>query len=179
MKTMDMRSTDERHDAFMRLFLAHEPRLYAYIRASVFSEADASDILQETSMVLWRKFDAYEPGTHFDRWAFRIAKLQILCHRKKRKRDHLVFREDVLTLIEEDEARDAGWSEDVRDRLRACLSRLPESERTLLAHRYIEGRAGRAIAELLGRSEASVSRGLSRVTVLLMRCLKMLEEARG
>lgn len=170
-------STDQKHDAFMRLFLRHESRIYAYIRSCVFSEADAMDVLQEVSMVIWRKFDEYEPDTHFDRWALSIARFQIMYHQKKHKRDHLVFRHEVLTMLEEDEGGDVNWSEEVHDRLRCCLSKLADSDQRLVSLRYTEGQTGRAIAKLLGQSESFVSRGLSRINVSLMQCMQFLEEA--
>ena len=38
----------------------------------VFQRADAEDVMQETASVLWKKFDEFERGSHFDRWAFRV-----------------------------------------------------------------------------------------------------------
>ncbi|HPM80105.1 MAG TPA: sigma factor [Candidatus Anammoximicrobium sp.] len=61
----------------MRLWVGRQSRVYAYIRALVFSGADAEDVLQEVAVVLWRKFDQFEPGTRFDQWAYRVASIQV------------------------------------------------------------------------------------------------------
>ena len=78
----------ERHEEFMRLFLSCQPRIFAFIRSLVFSRADADDVLQETALVLWEKFARFEPGTRFDRWAFRIAHFQVMYHRQKKRVEH-------------------------------------------------------------------------------------------
>ena len=52
----------------MRLWVQYQSRVYAYIRALVFRRADAEDILQEVAVVLWRKYDQFEPGSRFDQW---------------------------------------------------------------------------------------------------------------
>ena len=87
---------NQRHDEFMRLFLSCEPRLYAFIRSLLFSRADADDVLQETALVLWEKFDQFERGTHFDRWAYRVAHLQVMYYRQKKARDRLQFSDGLI-----------------------------------------------------------------------------------
>lgn len=165
--------TDTRHDEFMRLFLQHEPRIYAYIRSAVFSADDAVDVLQETSMVLWRKFDEYQSGTHFDRWAIRIAQYQVRYFRQKHARDRLVFSDELLLLIEADHERDEHWGEHLRTHLAQCLGRLSAEDKDLVARRYNDGATGRTIARTLGRSESAVTRALNRITVALLRCMHL------
>ena len=62
-----------RTDAFLELYAAAQRRVYAYIRTQVLSSADADDVMQDATTVLWRKFDQYQPGTDFVRWACRVA----------------------------------------------------------------------------------------------------------
>jgi hypothetical protein len=39
-------------------------------------------VLQDTSAVLWRRFHEFQEGTHFDRWACRVAKISKLQRRR-------------------------------------------------------------------------------------------------
>ena len=39
---------------FVRLLLRHERRIYAFIRSLLPNRDDAEDVLQETSIVLWK-----------------------------------------------------------------------------------------------------------------------------
>ena len=62
----DPRAGDEaarpaKSTVFLPLFLKNERRLYAYILTLLPRRADADDVLQETSLVLWDKFDETEP----------------------------------------------------------------------------------------------------------------------
>ena len=51
----------EKSKLFLRLFLQNERRLYAYILTLLPNRADADDVLQEASLVMWDKFDADRP----------------------------------------------------------------------------------------------------------------------
>ena len=56
------------HDAyeqFIRLFVAQEGRLRAFLRTLVPSLDELDEVMQETSLVAWRKFAQLEPGTDF------------------------------------------------------------------------------------------------------------------
>ena len=65
---------------FIRLFLQNERRIYAFIVSLLPDLTDAEDVLQETSVVLWEKFDQFQPGTNFVSWACKIAHFKVLKH---------------------------------------------------------------------------------------------------
>ena len=76
----------DRGARFMRVYLEHQRRIFGLIRALVPSGADADDILQETSAVLWQKFDEFDPGTNFAAWSLRIARFQVMAYYTTRRR---------------------------------------------------------------------------------------------
>ena len=82
-------------EACMALFAKHQRRLFLFVNAMVPSPADAEEILQGTSIVIWKKIDQFEPGTDFLSWSYRIAHLQTLAYRQKKARKVLKFPEDV------------------------------------------------------------------------------------
>lgn len=51
--------------AFLRSFTAHER---AHVRRLVPMQADADDVMQEISVVLWEKFDSLLEGVDFRAW---------------------------------------------------------------------------------------------------------------
>jgi hypothetical protein len=53
---------------FLELYSHNYPRLQYYLMSLLPTADDAADVLQETSLVLWRKFAAYETGTNFFAW---------------------------------------------------------------------------------------------------------------
>ena len=45
---------------FLRLFLSSERELFRYVAALVANVDDAEEIVQQTAVVLWEKFDQYD-----------------------------------------------------------------------------------------------------------------------
>lgn len=160
------------HDDFLRQFVSVEAKLNAYVRALVLHREDAEDILQEVAIVLWRKYSQFTPGTSFTAWAFKVAYHEILHCRRRYQRSRLEFNEDLLRKIA-DEVEPVIVEQDVRERaLAACLEKLQDSERALIRQRHWQGVTGRSLAQLLGRSESSVSRALGRLYVQLLACIR-------
>src|SRR6476659_4935390 len=58
---------------FLSLFLRSEKEVFRYVAALVPNIADAEDIVQQTAVALWEKFDAYDPALPFTPWACRFA----------------------------------------------------------------------------------------------------------
>ena len=75
-------SADEARGAeFVRLLTVHQPDIYVYLRSLVLDPDEASEILQDTNLVLWEKRDQFEIGTNFRAWAFQIARYKLLQHK--------------------------------------------------------------------------------------------------
>ncbi|MCE2694433.1 MAG: hypothetical protein LW645_09220, partial [Verrucomicrobiaceae bacterium] len=94
-----------RTEQLVLLLTQHQEPLFRYIFSLVACEADARDILQETSLALYRKFDAYDASRPFLPWAYRFAYLQVQKHREKAARSPLLFGEDVMDLLAHDRER--------------------------------------------------------------------------
>ena len=58
---------------FLSLFLRSEREIFRYVVALVPNLADADDIVQQTAIALWEKFDSYDPEKPFTPWACRFA----------------------------------------------------------------------------------------------------------
>src|SRR5690348_2796051 len=86
---------------FLRLFLQNERRLYAYVLALLPNRADADDVLQEASLVMWDKFDPERPPDDFAAWGCRIVYFKVLDFAKKRQRSRVRFSQAMLERIAE------------------------------------------------------------------------------
>src|SRR5215207_9205974 len=64
---------DAAQQRFLSLFLRSEREIFRYVAALVPNVADAEDIVQQTALSLWEKFDAYDPSQPFTPWACRFA----------------------------------------------------------------------------------------------------------
>src|SRR5947199_2999037 len=58
---------------FLSLFLRSEREIFRYVAALVPNLADVEDIVQQTALALWEKFEAYDPSLPFTPWACRFA----------------------------------------------------------------------------------------------------------
>src|SRR5262245_35050946 len=81
---------------FLRVFLQNERRLYAYILTLLPSRADADDVFQEASLIMWDKFQCEQPPDDFTAWGCRIAYFKVLDFRKKTQRSRLCFNQELL-----------------------------------------------------------------------------------
>ena len=63
----------EAHETeFVGLLTGHQSDIYLYLRSLVLNPDEASDILQDTNLVLWEKRGQFQMGTNFRAWAFQI-----------------------------------------------------------------------------------------------------------
>lgn len=164
---------DPRHEEFMRQFLSCQPRIFAFIRSLVFSRADADDVLQETALVLWEKFDQFEPGTHFDRWAYRVAHFQIKAHRQSKARDRLQFNDSLVERLAAEIVSAGDRLEASHQALTQCLAKLPDGDRDLIHQRYRADGTNRDVAHATGRTESMISRTLNRIRTALLFCIEV------
>src|SRR6266853_4841392 len=93
--------TAEKGKLFLRLFLQNERRFYAYILTLLPNRADADDVLQEASLVMWDKFDDGQPPDDFVAWGCRIAYFKVLDFYKKSQRSRVRFSQAMLERIAE------------------------------------------------------------------------------
>lgn len=162
----------ERHDQFMRLYVAHEESLRAFVRSLLPTLEDAREVMQEVAAVLWRKFDELGSPHDFRRWAFGVARFEALEYRRTRARDRHLFDDEVLKLIaaEAEASADAFAAE--RRALEDCLQRLPSPQRALVQTAYAPGVRIDELAERTGRTAMSLYKALHRIRLVLMDCTR-------
>jgi RNA polymerase sigma-70 factor, ECF subfamily len=166
------RSDDERTAEFLRLWAAHQPRLFAYILAMAPQWHDAEEILQETSVVLWRSFDQFQPGTDFRAWANKSAFHQVLSFRKRQKRVAVPVSQTFVEAIA-DECDKLGNELDEQLRTMAeCVEKLAPDERELITACYEPNAVTREVAAALGRPAGTVYKSLTRIRRTLMLCIE-------
>lgn len=155
---------------FMQLYTSHYRQLYVYIGSLVIHVDDTEDLLQNTSVVLWEKFDGFEPGTNFLAWAYRIAHYQVLRHRERARRRPEVLTPQLLDLLAVESAEQPY--EPYHKALGECLDKLPPGDRYLIESRYQPSVSVTSLAAELNRSPSSLSRSFTRIRKLLFNCIQ-------
>lgn len=158
----------------MQLFTRTQRTLYLYILSMVGSPTDADEILQETNVVIWSKFQNFQLGTNFKAWAREIARLEIMKHRDRQRRDKHQFSDEFVQQVAQ--AREDDIKSDLEERKRralaTCLDKLRPQDRELIQLRYRPGETGKDLAEILGRPANSVYQSLGRIRRALLECIK-------
>src|SRR5436190_16271092 len=117
---------------FLSLFLRSEREIFRYVAVLVPNVADAEDIVQQTALALWEKFDAYDPNQPFTPWACRFA--------LNKARQWIERRQRWQSLLEGGLAEElAQRREELRPELEvrlkhleSSLNKLPEEQRSLV-----------------------------------------------
>lgn len=158
---------------FLRLFLQNQRRIYAYVLTLLPNRADADDVFQEASLVLWDKFDEDVPPDDFAAWGCRIAYFKVLDFSKRRQRARVLFSQEMMERVAETalEQADTLQLDERREALAGCLSKLQERDRTLLAARFTEGATVQSTATQVGRSPDAVYKALARIRQALFDCV--------
>ena len=162
---------DTRED-FLRLYTRHELALRAFVRACLPHAADEEEVLQEVSLVAWKKFATLEDSTRFARWAFLIARYEMLKFRRAKARDRLVLDEDIVDRLAEEGMEEAPLRREQLEALDHCLEKLPRDRRNLAIAAYAPETSIRGLAARLGRSEGSLYQLLARILQELLRCVQ-------
>jgi RNA polymerase sigma-70 factor (ECF subfamily) len=159
--------------SFLRLFLRNERRVYAYILTLVPNRADADDILQEASLVMWDKFDDRHPPDDFAAWGCRIAYFKVLDFYKKGRRARVRFSQAMLERVAETAVEQAAalQLDERRDALAGCLEKLPPRDQDLLARRFAPGATTQSAAAAVGRSVDAVYKALAKIRQALFDCV--------
>ena len=160
-------------DRFVDLLTRHQGQIFGYIFAAVQNLSDAEELYQDTSLVLWRKFSHYQPGSDFARWACKTAKYEILHFFRNRRRSPVCcFNEKILTnLADIQDFRTDDAHQDHQNLLAACVEELQPVDRRLVELCYGGQRTIKQYAEELQRSVQTLYNSLSRIRRLLFDCV--------
>jgi RNA polymerase sigma-70 factor, ECF subfamily len=166
------RTSAQRAEFAERLAL-HQSQILGYIYSLVRDLDDADDVFQQTSLVLWDKFDQFDPSRSFVGWACGVARYEVLNFLRARSRDRLYFSDELsLALIEAQEELEQEHLEDRRMALAGCMKKLRDRDKDLLEACYIRSTGVQDAARARGRSTQSIHNSLRRIRRALFDCVR-------
>ena len=163
---------DDRYESFVKVFALHEADLRRFIRSLLPTWTDVDEVVQQTAIVIWRKFSLYDPETQFMKWACVIARFEVLAYRRKMARDRLVFREDILELMADEGAEEFDARSDELDALASCMKKLSTKQQRLLTLAYTPGVKIKELAEEAGSTADAFYMRLNRLRHGLLQCVE-------
>lgn len=150
--------------------------LTAFLRASVYDEAAADDLFQETMLVAWRKIGEYDRSRPFGAWLRGIAKRLVLAHYRKSARQAPLADERVLEYLDRRMAQvDQQPGDTLNEKiaaLRDCISRLEPLYQEPIDLHYHHRRTTEWIAGQLATTRDAVQKRLQRARMQLAQCLE-------
>ena len=157
---------------FLSLFLRSEREIFRYVAALVPNVADAEDIVQQTALVLWEKFDAYDSSQPFTPWACRFALNKTKQWIERRQRWQALLEGGLAQelALRREELRPE--TETRLAHLEGCLGKLPEPQRSILEGYYYRRDSIDKVAEHSGRTVAATYKTLQRIREALQDCVE-------
>jgi RNA polymerase sigma-70 factor (ECF subfamily) len=157
---------------FLSLFLRSEREIFRYVAVLVPNVADAEDIVQQTALALWEKFDAYDPNQPFTPWACRFALNKARQWIERRQRWQTLLEGG---LVEELAQRREELRPELEVRLKhleGCLNKLPEEQRSLVEGYYYRRDTIEKLSMASSRTVAATYKTLQRVRQALQNCIE-------
>ena len=164
---------EEESRRFMSLFFPLQKEIYAYIAYHVPRKNDSDDVFQEVAATLLSKFDDYQEGTDFLRWAITVAKYKILSFHRNNNRRRIIFDESSMDKIEGEVLRKIQNLDEESKALKQCLRKLGPKQQALIKCRYDGQMTYRQIAGQFNVSMQSIYKAISRIHKALLKCIRI------
>jgi len=156
---------------FVRLWTRHQADVERYLFSMIPRQADAAEVLQDVSVLLWKKWDQYDADRPFIPWAIRFAYLEVLKWRQKQAREKLVFSDALVEQLNTRFDDHCPLNEARTKALENCLSKLGDQERKWISMRYGRHGAIREEARKSGISMHKLYYALEKIRSTLLNCV--------
>lgn len=172
MVPQDTTESDD-HALFMHLYTANQHRVLGYLLTLTGDRNVSEDLLQETAVTLFTKFNEFERGTDFAAWACQVAYWKVMNYRRSIARNKTFLSDELVERLAE-RAVEIGPTLDARRKaLDACLQRLDDRDRAFLMARYQRDGSVALAAQMAGRTTAAAYKALTRLRRALRDCVSL------
>ncbi len=156
--------------AMKALYERHSDALYRFLRARLGDPFEASDVMQDTFLEIWRAASRFEGRSAPRTWMFGIARNKAIDRMRRGSRE-------VITEPDDSTPDDAPNPEAVvaaasdAARIRECMGRLSDSHRSAIHLAFWRELPYGEIAEIEGVPVGTVKTRILHAKRLLMHCL--------
>ena len=163
---------DENYSEFMKLYTKSVPVLRSFLRKLLPDWQDVDEVMQDTSLVLWKKFNQYEKGTEFSKWACVVGRYEVLRYKRSKARDRHYFGDDLLNILADENLDNIDHFEKERKALQVCLGKLDDKQKKITLSAYSGQKNIKEVAESYGRTATAMYKALKRIRTSLLNCIK-------
>ena len=156
--------------AMRHLYERHHDALNGFVRARSGDNGLAADVVQDAMLDVWRGAGRYKGTATVKTWIFTIARNKMVDRLRQSAR--LQFTDDVPETVDDAPGPEAAAAaaQEAR-RLRACLEKLKDVQRSIVQLAFFEGFTYPEIAAVEGIPTGTVKTRIFHAKQSLMRCL--------
>ncbi|NRB72961.1 MAG: sigma-70 family RNA polymerase sigma factor [Verrucomicrobiales bacterium] len=150
----------------------HHRELLIFAGAAAGNRDAAKDIVQDSFVTAWRKFEDFDPNRDFSAWMRGIVRNKTKDWFRRMQRNPLADNDFIdleVDIADWQAARDQGHS--VFELIDQCIGKLPVNFKTAIRTFYFEERTGEEAADALSISPSNLRKRLERARALLHDCL--------
>ena len=122
-----MKEEEAKKKKFFELYNKVQISLYCYLIAVVRNSSDADDLLQDTAIVLWDKFEQFQEGTNFKAWAFKIATNKARDYMRKNSNQKFFLCDDFYESVSQQAQNEVNNTVERYEALQFCIKKLPKN----------------------------------------------------
>ena len=167
-----MNEKSSNYETFVRLLVEEESAVKAYVRRLVPTWHDVEEVVQQTSLIAWKKFDELDDIDRFGGWLMTIARFESLKHRRLLARSPLVFSDKLAELLADATGNIVAGDTDRQQALEGCLKKLDQPRRELILNVHQPGVTIREYARQNARPEQAIYKSVQRLRQILLMCVK-------
>ncbi|SFJ50384.1 RNA polymerase sigma-70 factor, ECF subfamily [Planctomicrobium piriforme] len=164
--------TQERYQGFLREYARERTKLFRYIFSLLPNHADAEDVFQRCSIVLWQKFSEFDARRSFLAWACGVAFNEVCYFLRSTNRGQLKFDSELLEKLSDDRVSELGSTDQILVQLADCLKLLPRRDRELVRVAYGKSGTLREFAESTNQAPQTLYNNLGRIRRQLQTCVR-------
>ena len=155
------------HNAFKEIFYQFNAKLERFAKGYLPDTADASDIVQNVFVVLWKKKETLSDKTNLSSYLFTLTRNQCLDHLKHKKvrYRYIQFRQteleedvklNIIALERLDMEKDA--TEELEEAIKAAIAALPKNDRKIFLLSRVKGLTYKEIASVMNIAPSTVEK---------------------
>jgi RNA polymerase sigma-70 factor (ECF subfamily) len=151
--------------AFEQLVRKYQPYAFSLAMKFLCDEAEASDVVQESFVRVWRHIDRYDPNQKFSTWLYKIVANLCVDRFRTLKRRRSIFLSRERDPMMEDLPDERSWettqsNEQLANIISALSKRLPKTQRLVFTLRDIQDLTVEEVVHITGLSIGSVKTNL-------------------
>lgn len=163
---------DARTVCFLNHYLPAQERIRAYIFSLLHNWSDTQDVFQSVSLVLWKKFDQFDPARDFLPWAYGVTFLEVRTYLRSLQRKRLLFNDVVLEKLTQEQQDRVSDRQRRSEILQVCLGKLQGRDRELIRDAYSGHSTIKVLAAELERPVQTIYNRLNQLRRRLMQCIE-------